>query len=239
MKSLFANLRFRLMLLVLLAIMPVLGLTFFTGLEQRQAAGLAAQHSALRLVWVLAEDQGRLIESTRQLLITLTQLSEIRRDAATACAPLLANLRQQYPLYANLGLTDRNGDLLCSAVPASGPVNYADRAWFQDVLRTRDFVVGGYVLGKVPSKPVASFAYPLLDAAGQVQAVVFAGLDLAWLNRFVVGVELPAGSVLTVIDSAGTILARSSEPEQWVGRTAPEAPIIQAILTRPSRNQTG
>ncbi len=227
-----SRLRVRLILIVMFAVIPALLLTLYTGLEHRQTVATAAQREALQLALFASADQDQLIESTRQLLAGLARLPEVRQDNTAVCSAFFADLLEQYPLYAGLGVVKPNGDLWCSATPISGQVNYADRAWFQETLRTRDFTFGGYVMGRSLRKPIGTFAYPILDERGEVLALTTAALDLAWLNQFVAQTQLPAGSVLTVVDNRGTVLARNVEPEKWVGQTATEAPIIQEVLAR-------
>jgi signal transduction histidine kinase/HAMP domain-containing protein len=238
MRRWFSGLRVRLLLLVLIAVLPALVLTISSGLEQRQVAAAQARQEAQRLAWFASADQARLIEAAHQLLVILAQLDEVRsRDlllhlepAQVTCSTLLADLLRRHPHYANFGVADLNGDVLCSAVPASSPVNFADRDWFQRVLRTHDFTVGEYVIGRIVGKALIPFAYPIVDDIGQVQAVLFGSIDLAWLNQFVAEAQLPQSSTLTVIDRNGTILARHPEPEKWVGEAVPDAPIVQTVL---------
>ena len=64
----FSSLRARLLLLVLLAVIPVLGLILYTDLEQRRLAADQAQGDALRFVRLAAADQTQLIQGTDQLL---------------------------------------------------------------------------------------------------------------------------------------------------------------------------
>jgi len=61
----FASLRVRLLLLVLLAVIPALGLTLYTGLEQRRVAAAGAQEDALRLVRLVAREQEWLVADAR------------------------------------------------------------------------------------------------------------------------------------------------------------------------------
>ncbi len=232
MKRFFSSIRVRLLLLVLFAILPALALTLYTGLEQRRMAATQTQQEALILARSAADDQSHLIEAARQLLLILAHLPQVREDAPAACSAFLAGLLQQYPRYANFNVTEPNGDLRCSAVPPSGPVNYADRDWFQRVLQTHDFVVGSYTMGRVTAKALMPFAYPILSDGGQVQAVLAGSIDLAWLNQFVSKAHLPSGRTVTVIDRNGTVLARHPDLERWVGQAMPEAPIIQTILAQ-------
>jgi PAS domain S-box-containing protein len=238
MRRFFASIRVRLILLVLIAVVPALGLTLYTGLEQRRIAAAQVQMETLRLTRLAANDQAQLLAGARQLLLTLAQLPEMRNSDSTVCAAFLAALRSQFPRYANLGVAVPNGDLRCSAVPSSTPVNYADRDWLARALRTRDFVVGSYTMGRITRAPLLSFAYPLLNEHGQIEAVLFGGLDLAWLNQLIAEADLPPGATFTVIDRNGVILARDPDPASWVGQAMPEAPIVKAILDHRAEGTT-
>ncbi|MBI4770135.1 MAG: PAS domain S-box protein, partial [Chloroflexi bacterium] len=230
MRQLLFSLRFRLMLLVFLAIIPATGLIVYTSAHERQSLAEATRREMLNLALLASARQDWLTESTRQLLAGLARLPEVKQGEAEACSTLFAGLLAEYPLYANLIVTLPNGDRWCSALPADEPVNYADRAWFQEAVRARGFVAGGYVMGRVTRRPLATFAYPLLAEAGQVQAVVAAGMDLAWLNASFAQLPLPEGAVLSVLDSHGVLLARTLEAERWVGQTVPEPEIVQVVL---------
>jgi len=70
-KSSFSSLRVRLVILVLLAIVPALVLTLYSGLVQRRQARSDALNSALELTEKASDDQDGLIERTRQLLVAL------------------------------------------------------------------------------------------------------------------------------------------------------------------------
>ena len=227
----FASLRFRLLLLVLLAVIPALGLTLYSNVELRRAAGADVKEEALRLARIAASDQQDTVKDTRQLLSALAQLSEVRSTDPTACSALF-ELLNQYPQYALLGVIAQDGDLFCSTLPTSGLVNLADRSYFQRVLQTRDFAIGDYQNDPITGKATLDLGYPVLDEAGQVQAVVLASLDLTWLNQLAAEARLPEGSTFTVIDRNGTILVRYPDPGIWVGQSVPEAPIVETILTQ-------
>lgn len=229
MRDLFASLRFRLVVLVSLALLPILGLMLYTHAEQRQLAVVEAQESALRLARLAASDQERLVEGTRQLLVALAQLPAIQTQDAEACNQLMADLLQQYTQYENLGAASPEGDIFCAAIRTTPAPNVADRPWFQRAVETQDFVAGDYILARITGRPALSAGYPVLDEAGQLRAVLFAGIDLGWLDQFVAEAQLPAGSTLTVVDSSGAILTRYPSPEEWRGKPLP-ASVMEPIL---------
>src|SRR6478609_4872630 len=120
-KAWLSNLRLRFLLLVLLAVLPAVVLLLFTVREQRNVALQKGQANAQQLAGLATADQGRLIESTRQLLTVLALLPEVQ-TGGTACNELFATLLTQFPLYANLGVIGADGMVTCSGVPLSGPV---------------------------------------------------------------------------------------------------------------------
>jgi signal transduction histidine kinase len=227
-----SGLRGRLLLLVLVAVVPALGLTLYTDLEQRRLETARVQDNALRLARLASADHERLVDGTRQLLVALAQLPEARGGEPAACNALFADLLKQYRSYASLGVIAPDGFISCSAPPADGAVFVGDRAYFRRALEPGDFAVGEHQIGRLTGKATVNFGYPILGGVGEVQGVVFAALDLAWLNQYAAHARLPAGATLTVIDRNATILVRYPEPERWVGQPAQDAPIVRTILAK-------
>jgi PAS domain S-box-containing protein len=231
MKS-WSSLRVRLLLLVLLAVLPALGLTLYTYAEVRRLTVSGEQNEALRLARIAARDQEDTIRDTRQLLFALSQLPELHNADPATCSEFLTKLLNQYRQYAAFGLVGRDENLVCSAFLTDEPVNLADRSFFQRALQARDFAIGDYQSSPVSDRATLGLGYPVIDDMGQVEAVIFASLDLTWLNQLAAEAQLPEGSALTVIDRNGTILVRYPDPEVWVGKSLPEAPIIEAVMAR-------
>jgi len=229
----FASVRVRLLLLVLLAVIPALGLTLYTNLEERQLRKTQVQEQAMRLSRLVSADHERLIEDARRLLVTLTRLPAVRDRNPAACNALFADLLAQHSSYANLGVIDADGNAFCSALPMTGQVYAGDRVYFRRAIETRDFAVGEYQIGRITGKATLVFGYPVLDDAGHVlRAVVFAALDLVWLNQLASQAGLPPGSMLTVIDRNGTILSRYPDGGKWIGKLMPEPLVLKAILSQ-------
>lgn len=223
--------RSRLLLLVLVATLPLMALTLYTGIEQRASAEREAQAEGLRLAQLAADEQGHQIIQTEQLLSLLARLPEVQTQNAARCNTLFADVLEQFPAYANLGVADLEGNVVCSALPLPGPVKVADRPYFQRAVQSRAFAVGEYQVGRISGLPSLNFGYPVMDPSGDVQAVVFAAMDLDWISRFVDTVSLPDSSTLTVIDQTGLILASSLDAERSVGSTPPDTSIVEIILT--------
>lgn len=229
---LFSSLRFRLLLLVLLAVIPALGLILYSGLEQRHEAALDAQGEALRLVRHASLDQERMIQGAVQLLTAIAQLPAIRDRNKSEVPEFLHRLLQQHPFYANIGIIGPDGNVLYSALPFSTPLNYADSPCFKKALETRELVIGEYQIGRISRKAEVPLVYPVFDRAGRLQVMVYTALDLTWLSNLAAKIALPPGATLAIIDRQGTFLVRHPEPEKWVGKTIPEIERVKEVLAK-------
>ncbi len=227
---LFSSLQVRLLLLLLLALLPGFGMTFYLGFEQRQQAIGNAKAEALQLARATAASHGRLIDAERQLLVTIAELPVVLNGDAASCHARFAALRQEYPRYVNLTVVTPGGETACSALPFTPPMSVIQRSWFQRVTSTRKFVVGDYQVGTITGEASLNVAYPILDEDRQILAILVAALDVSWLNQVLAEAQPSAGTTLSLIDRRGTIAAHYPDPEQWVGRFLPDAPIVRTVL---------
>jgi PAS domain S-box-containing protein len=232
--QLFSGLRFRLVLLVLLASVPPVVLTLHIARQDRQRQTKALRQRSQDMVKLAARKEDEMIAGTRQLLQAVAASSQVQSAQWGNCNKLLQTLFADYPRYVSLGVININGEVSASAPALTEPVNLADRAFFQRTLATRDLSIGDYQVGRITGKPGLSIAYPVFDPSERVQAVVFATLNLDWVNRsdYAVQIQLPPGATWTKIDGKGTILARYPAREKWlVGKPLPDRSLLKTFLT--------
>jgi len=72
-----SGLRARLLLLILRAVLPAIGLRLYMAAEQRRLTIAEAQANAARLTQSAALEEDQLINTTRQLLIALAESAEV------------------------------------------------------------------------------------------------------------------------------------------------------------------
>ena len=228
----FSSLRVMLALLIFLALVPVLVFTLSTDLEERELAIANVEDNVQRIAQYAAGTQEQVIEGTRKLLVALARLPEVRRQNAGFCSSLFADMLQEYPRYTSLGAALPDGRLFCSALHPGQTVNVAGQGWFQRALHKREFAIGASHIGPGTSPRTLNFAYPVLDLAGKVQAVVFAAMDLQQLDQIASEVELPEAAEFLMLAQNSTILAHDPDPEQRVGSTAAGSALASAILQK-------
>jgi PAS domain S-box-containing protein len=235
MSQLFSGLRFRLVLLVVLASLPPVVLTLHIARQDRQRQTAALRQRSQDIVKLAARKEDEMIAGTRQLLRAVAESAQVQSAQWGKCTNLLHTLFKDYPRYANLGVIKTDGEVPASAVPLTNTVNLADRPYFQRALSTRDLSIGDYQVGRITGTRTVNLGYPVFDPSGQVRAVVFAALDLDWLDRSDYALQklLPEGATWTKIDTNGTILVRyPAREKRFVGEPLPEKSLLTAFLTQ-------
>ncbi|MCX6022866.1 MAG: cache domain-containing protein, partial [Chloroflexi bacterium] len=230
-RSFTSSLRARIMLLVVLSTVPVFVLMLFNADELRHESANEASAEALRVSRLAADQQERVIEGTRHLLLALAPSGALRTSNTELCNALTARVLTESPSYANIGAVNVRGETFCSALPVTAPANVADRSWFRRALATGGLGVGEYQLEPATNRASINVGYPFRDADGAVRGVVFAALDLAWLSTAADGLDLTAGSVLTVTDRDGTVLMRYPNDDDWLGRRLPAGDLPPALFS--------
>jgi serine phosphatase RsbU (regulator of sigma subunit) len=225
----FVSLRVRLLGLVMLVLVPWLALVLYAQVDERKAAIANVKRDAMRVLDIVTHDQAAQIEGARQLLTTFARLPQLRSSAA--CAPLLAELLEAYSQYRNFVVVDANGNITCSAVPMSGPVNVSDRTYFKRAMETRRFAVGDYLIGRITLVPAIALALPLPGADGRVESMVVATQGLSWLNAAAAQLDLPPGATFALTDPSGTVLARIPPEEGLVGKPLLEKEVLAAFAS--------
>lgn len=224
----FSNLRVRFLLLVVVAVLPALGLLIINASEQRNAAVRDTQETMRGLAKFAAADQSRLFETTRQMLVVLGRLPEVRTGSED-CDPLLNGLIAEFPQYANLGVVSPSGDLICSGVPTTQSFNLGDRSYIQKAIGTGQFAIGEYQEGRVTEQKSLNVALPIYDDAGGLIVVVYAAIDLERVSEQAAQAA-PDGAIVTVFDRNGRVLIRSADADQWIGQPLAGTPVVDTIM---------
>jgi PAS domain S-box-containing protein len=225
------------MLLVALAVLPVFGLVIYNASDARRQQAEAVGSQVTQLAELTGSSVAQVIAGQRQLLVAMSRHPAIMKLDAAECNTVLADLMAQYPFYTNLGATAPDGRVICSAVPQPSTTNTADRAYFQRALAGNDFALGDYQIGRITGQAVVVGAYPLV-LSGNQRGIVFASLNLRYLQDLLAGVQLPPDAAITIFDRNGIIVVRYPDPDQWVGQSLPDAPVVEAALSQKNSLET-
>jgi len=185
----------------------------------------------MRVARIAAYEQSLQVASVRQLLTSIANFPSVVDHDADKCGAVFADLVEPQPHYMLLGAVDLDGDIWCSGSPITARVNITDRPYFQRALESNDFSEGEYQIGRITHKPSINFAYPIHDSSRRTTGVVFAALDITWINRLAARVPQPAGGTIVVIDSTGMVVAHRPNHDNRVGSLLADAALRSTILS--------
>jgi PAS domain S-box-containing protein len=229
------SLRARLGLLLVLAFCPVLGLTVYSAYLHQEEQLAENEASEMRLARQIATTYAQAIARAHELLGVFARVPAIRRLDASACNAMAAEIIRTSAQYANLSVALPNGDLFCSGVPATAPVNVRQMATFARALESRGFAVGDYVISLISGRPILGMAIPVLGQRSEVVAVAGVLLSVDWLNRVAATAALPEGARLSIVDGAGRIVVHHPDPERWVGKLVTSSAMFAAAARGDAR----
>jgi PAS domain S-box-containing protein len=206
------SIRNKLLALVFVVFLPAAGIIIGSGLAERRDEISAAQKVALLLVQGLAVQQKEITNGTKQMLTTLSQLSEVQNLNTEACSDLFRKITDRQKYYSTIALEMPDGNMIASSDPFEpGAVKLSDRKHIKETLSRLDFSVGEYVVGRTSNVPSIHYSYPVLDENNTLLAILSAGFRLDDYVRFIEKVSLPEGSVVLITDCNGRLLYRSPE----------------------------
>jgi signal transduction histidine kinase len=223
-----------LVLLALVAVTPLLSLLAYTTYRGWNERLQHAEAIALTSAQFQAKRVNEQLRATGDLLKTVgVLLSTDPADVAVNDRLLQTVKATLPPYYGGLAAVDPQGRNIGFGVPAEAAArqrSVADRAYFQAALRTPQTVIGEPVISRSTGAKVIPIARATFGPDGEVRAVVLAALDLGRLQELLAPNELPPESVITVITADGVVLARSLNPEAWVGQNIRDTPSVQDVL---------
>jgi diguanylate cyclase (GGDEF)-like protein/PAS domain S-box-containing protein len=217
-------------------LLTVLSLPFFLLISwsAREEENLAETRSKIqaealaRLAAARLDDQ---VHQVDQLLVTATSGISARPEDRERNDLALRKLRPFVPEFVdNLAIWDPHGNNVGTMDTnlRTSPFNIADRSYFRKAILTGDLVIEAPLVSRLDHEFIAQFARPLYDDLGQLVGVVTATVRLRRLELFLDGTEgLPPDSLVSVVDALGTVLVRSIDPDNSIGKRLPDVAGIQ------------
>ena len=208
------------MLLALVAMVPFIVLVLANVRELAQQEREAVQAHSASLAAAVSERVGDHVRQVDAVLLVVGQMVSTRPADATRNDSVLRTIKRTLPAHYNdLAVWAPNGANIGSSRDSSDRArsNVADRKYFRDATRSRSAAFGEPAISRSTGEWTVGIARPILDPHGAVRAVVSATTRLEELSALLTPASLPRGSMVTLLDEDGRVLARSRDPAQWIG----------------------
>jgi PAS domain S-box-containing protein len=253
-----SGLRGQIILLILLVMAPSLGLTFYTGMEQRSQAEAAIRQDALRMTQIIAVQQEQLVLRSYQVLAALSRISSLQTHDADACSRTFDGLTARYSSHPFFLAAKPGGEVFCFALrdPLDDDedgdddqdqdqdldlppelTSVADTPWFQQSKETGSFTTPG--VGFFLDQLLLISALPTFNAAGELRAVVATGQDLQALSEFTTNLDLPEGTTVTLVDFSGQAIPLYPELVTTPEATQTDTSLVEQMMGDTSKSGRG
>jgi diguanylate cyclase len=227
------SLQTRALLLLAVSLLPFVGYVFYQSNEERHEARELAAASAYAMALQVTNEKSRAIEATRSMMAGLLKGARAGSLLGPSCGRILARAVKSDALFAGASVADANGNLRCSTTSGLETVNIADRPYFRQVMNGEDFLLAGPVQSRTTGRQVLIAAAPIAGADGEAQGALVLTIDLGAIARALANQKLPEGTLVTLVNPQGTIMARHPDPEGYVGRTVPELAEFERFVSSP------
>ncbi|MDT8340490.1 MAG: ATP-binding protein [Longimicrobiales bacterium] len=214
----------RLALLVVVLVVPLLSLLLWSGAREYRLLHEKANAHALTLADGTATATRQLFAGAEGVVTGLARRYGVRLLDPGSCQETLAAMNEVIPVVVNLLVADRDGRVVCSAQPGdadSAPESVADRVWFRALIAEPRYQVGAPHVGRITRRWVVPLAMPILGPDGTMAGVLGASVELRRLQDLLVGVSIGADDLVTIATADDVVLARSIEPDRWIGERLP------------------
>ncbi len=223
----YSSLRARLIQLIIVGMMPLYGVMAYHLWAEKNETMATAMEDVQRLTRNIAAEQEQSLHEARNLLQVLASLPEVRDGQGDDCQLRLRAIHGQMTGYLNMGVTDERGRLLCAA--QGGGQDFSDRDWYRAAVQSKSFVVGQLVIGRISGQPVIPVAYPILDSAGKLRRIVWASLDVKWLDQTLKLSSRGYDVTVRLLDNQGVVIARQPPSPAMLGRPHNVAWLVESI----------
>ena len=215
------GIRTRLVSLVVATVVPFMALVgagLWSQWQGDQAQALKSALDEARLVAAQVDDE---IGNLETLMAGLSRAVSSGPENVRTNDEILRQVKTELPGYvSNILLATPDGKNVGTSfeVAEDGRANNADRDYFQDVLGGQRLPIGEPVHGRTTHKWVTTVARPVEDQAGNLVAIMTVGILLEHFQDGLRLKNLPDGSVVQIVNENGTVITRSVDSANWVGR---------------------
>ncbi|MGI9027087.1 MAG: diguanylate cyclase domain-containing protein [Burkholderiaceae bacterium] len=232
------NMRWRFRAVVIAFALPFFAYVLWTAAEQAAIEKAHLREQTLSLATLIASRLDDHIEQMDRVLATAAHSIGADINDHAAVSTLLQSMRSNVPTsVTNIAVWSLSGKNLASLDPSVNvrDINIVDRRYFMNVIERLAPAIEAPIVSRNDGQFIAQFARPVFNGQGRLIAVITMATRLKELIA-----ELDAkhriapGTLVAIADRSGTIVARSIDPDMWVGKQVGNLELLNAVFTKGS-----
>ncbi len=218
-----ASLRGYFTAVIIVATVPMSGLACYLVVQETLAGNQALEDSLLRTASTFALTVEREMVSSIDALAILSYSDSLQRDDVAGFFATLTALPKMRSTWSSAYLVDLNGDVVFNTKqPLGKPLEkISDRQALERLVKTGEPEVTSLIVGPNGQR-VTGVLVPVF-VQGHVKYALGAWITPANWQKLMTGVTVAPGGFVSIFDSRFQIIARSLEPERFIGQKIPDA----------------
>ncbi len=199
------SLRFRLSVLVAVAVAPSLALTAYNSYAWRDFLQDEAGKEALASARLVSAELAQLMEGSRRLMLTLMKHPAVP-GGEQECTVYFKSVIADLPIYREAAFIDRDAKFHCSTIPIPPTLDVRDRVYFREPLDRGLFTIGTLTVGRVTGQSSIHVSMPYRDDNKHVNGVVVLILNPEKIAQEFTARPWPANQRIMVFDREGSVV---------------------------------
>jgi hypothetical protein len=201
----FLSIRGRLVVLALLIVIPLMvdRVRLLEASRSERIASTATE--VLDLTRRGAEGQREIITTVRAMLQVTARAYVAMLARGDTCNLYIRDLVGNMPWIKGMSIIGPDGRIKCSTLPSAIGLDMSDRPHYEEAIRTNDFVVSDYLVGRANQAPSIVVAYPAQAIDPSINAVIVASVDLQWVNNLVTTLARRPGATVMLVDRKSVV----------------------------------
>ncbi|SDF51924.1 methyl-accepting chemotaxis protein [Sporolituus thermophilus] len=194
-----------LLIFALVALVPLVVLSSITSYQTYQKDVQSTYEDNKRMAAALAGETESMIQSLIDVLRLISQTPQLMSMDPAQQVPLLKLVKQQYADFTNVYVADATGRQI--ARDAGEPVNIADRAYFQAIMKGAPVAVSDALISKLTGRPTVIIGVPVKNSQGEVVGAVCATVDLGRLDAKARAIKPGETGYAFITDNTGRLIS--------------------------------
>jgi diguanylate cyclase (GGDEF)-like protein len=179
-----------------------------------------------------AEGQREIITTVRAVLQVTARAYVAMLARGENCNLYVRDLVGNIPWIKGMSIIGPDGRITCSTLPSAIGLDMSDRPHYEEAIRSNDFVVSDYLVGRANQAPAIVAAYPAQAIDPGTNAVIVASVDLHWVSSLAATLERRPGATVMLVDAGGTVLAGDPQSTSWIGKSVHDAEPFRQFADR-------
>ena len=225
------GLRYRLAILMLVALVPPLAITAYNTLRWQHFIERDSREEALAAARLVAAELAQIVEGSRQLMIAMGRHPAVP-DNAAECVSYFKSVIAGLPAYREAAVIDPDGKFTCSTIDIPPALDVSDRLYFDGPIKTGELTIGTLVQGRVTKSTSIHIAMPFTKGDGVNRGVIVLILNPEHVAQDLSARAWRTNHRVTVMDREGTLVFTIPQQGEEDARAIAKAVYPEARISR-------